>query len=301
MNYSGFSDEAGDSLDVQIRATQALGWHLIESRNIDGTNLTDLSDAAFEQVCQQLADAGVQVHCFGSAIANWSTDPRRAEDFERSLASLQRAIPRMQRLGSQYLRGMSFGIVRDAAPDCPEIEQLVFRKVRQMVHICEEGGVTYLHENCMNYGGLSHEHTLRLLEAVDSPNFRLVFDTGNPIGSDRHIGAPPYPKQSAWEFYQHVRDFIVHMHIKDCIFIAETGGLFPQLQHTFPGEGHGEVRRILADLLARGYNDILSIEPHLAAVHHDPTLTSPDEIRFANYVEYGRRLMAIVEQLQLER
>ena len=28
---------------------------------------------------------------------------------------------------------------------------------------CEEAGILYLHENCMNYGGLSHEHTLRLL------------------------------------------------------------------------------------------------------------------------------------------
>lgn len=157
MYYTGFADEAGNSLDVQIKATLELGWNMIESRSIDGVNFTDISDEQFEVACQKLDAAGVKINCFGSAIANWSTDPRKEEDFQASLASLRRAIPRMQRLGTRYLRGMSFGIVRDALPDSPEIEKLVFENVRSLVSLCEEAGVFYLHENCMNYGGLSYE------------------------------------------------------------------------------------------------------------------------------------------------
>lgn len=113
MYYTGFADEAGASIDVQIQATKALGWSQIESRNIDGVNLTDITDAKFDEVCQKLADADVHINCFGSAIANWARDPRKDEDFQYSLAALKRAIPRMHRLGTQMIRGMSFAVVKD--------------------------------------------------------------------------------------------------------------------------------------------------------------------------------------------
>jgi sugar phosphate isomerase/epimerase len=297
MYYSGFADEAGDAVETQIKATRELGWSAIEMRKAGADNLTDISDAKFEEVCGMLAEADVKVDCFGSTVANWSKDPRSEADFQSSYQSLKRAIPRMQRLGTRMIRGMSFAVVRDAEPDSPELEKVIFEKLRSLVRLCEEGGVTYVHENCANYGGLSHQHTLKMLEKVNSPNFRLVFDTGNPVGTDRRIGPPPYRKQSSWEFYQNVKEFVVRVHIKDAIFIRDTGGTFAELQHTFPGEGHGEVKKILADLRDSGYPGALSIEPHLAVVFHDDSKRSADEIRYANYVEYGRRLMKLVDSL----
>jgi sugar phosphate isomerase/epimerase len=298
MYYSGFADEAGASIDVQIKATVELGWRHIECRNINWVNLTDVSDEVFEDVCQKLDASGVKINCFGSAIANWGKDPRSEDDYLSSLESLQRAIPRMQRLGTKLIRGMSFAIARAETPDSPELERMIFEKVRSLVRVCEEGDVIYVHENCQNYGGLSFQHTLKLIEAVDSPNFKLAFDTGNPVGSDHRVGAPPYQKQKSWEFYQNVLTYIAHVHIKDCSFVAETGETFPQLEHTFPGEGSGDVRKIVKDLLARGYDGALSIEPHLSVVYHDQSVQSPEEIQYASYVEYGRRLMKLVDEVR---
>jgi len=298
MIFSGFADEAGSTIETQIRATQELGWANIECRNVDGVNLTDIPDEKFDEVYQKTRDAGIQVHCFGSAVANWSKDPRSEDDFISSMESLKRAIPRMHRLGTKYIRGMSFAIARNEPPDSPELEEMIFKKVRALVRVCEEGEVIFVHENCQNYGGLSYLHTLKLLDHIVSPNFRLAFDTGNPVGSDHRIGKPPYQKQSSWIFYQNVREFIAHIHIKDCKYIAETGGIFPILEHTFPGEGNGDVREIITDLVKRNYAGALSIEPHLAVVYHDESITSPDEIRYANYVEYGRRLTRLVEEVK---
>ena len=297
MYYSGFADEAGKEVETQIRATVELGWSNIEMRDVGSANLTDISDAQFEDVCRQLTEADVKVDCFGSAVAKWSKDPRSEEEFQSSYQSLKRGITRMQRLGTKMIRGMSFAVVKDADPDSPELEKIIFEKMRSLVHLCEEGGVTYLHENCANYGGLSHQHTLKMLEKVNSPNFRLVFDTGNPVGTDRRIGQPPYRKQSSWEFYQNVREFVERIHIKDAIFIRDTDGIFAELKHTFPGEGHGDVRKILTDLRNCGFPGALSIEPHMAVVYHDNSKVSADEIRYANYIEYGRRLMKLVENL----
>jgi sugar phosphate isomerase/epimerase len=301
MYYTGFADEAGDSIDVQVRATLELGWSNIEARSVDGVNLTDLSDEKFEAVCDKLAAAGIRINCFASAIANWSRDPRRAEDFQYSVEALRRAVPRMERLGTKLIRGMSFAVVQDEAPDSQELERIIFDKVRRLVRICEEAGILYLHENCMNYGGLSHEHTLRLLENVRSPNLKLVFDTGNPVFTDRRLGPPPYGKQSAWEFYSNVREWIHYVHIKDGRYLRESGGIFPEVEYTFPGEGDGDVARIVGDLLQTGYDGGLSIEPHLAVVYHDDSVRSADEVRYENYVEYGRRLMRLVEAVSGNR
>ena len=44
MYLTGFADEASQNIDKQISATKALGWEYIESRNINGTNIHNISD-----------------------------------------------------------------------------------------------------------------------------------------------------------------------------------------------------------------------------------------------------------------
>jgi sugar phosphate isomerase/epimerase len=297
IRYTGFADEAASGIEGQIAATLELGWSSIESRTIDGVNIIDLDDAAFDRAAAALEAAGVRIDCFGSAVANWSRDPRKEADFRLSLDELKRAIPRMRRLGTRMLRGMSFAYLKDAVPDSPEITRTVIEKVGRLVRLCEEAGIVYLHENCMNYGGMSYEHTLRLLDAIPSPAFSLVFDTGNPVFTENRVGKPPYARQSAWEFYDRVKERVTHVHVKDGVYIGPSEGIFPKVRYTWPGEGDGEVGRILADLVARGYEGFLSIEPHMETVFHEGSASSPEAAKRATYVEYGRRLMALVAAL----
>ena len=286
MYYTGFADEASRGLDGQIAATKELGWNCIESRAIDGVNIHDLSDADFDVAAGKLEDAGIQVNCFGSAIANWAkkiTDP-----FDSSLAEARRAIPRMQRLGTKLIRIMSFARLDDREPD-DQMEDERFRRVRTLTQMFLDAGIQPVHENCMNYGGMGWPFTLRLLENV--PGLKLVYDTGNPGFTDDKAKPKPYPKQSSWEFYSHVRDFVAYVHIKDGVFDHATG----KTTYTWPGEGDGDVVRIVEDLIARGYDGGFSMEPHMALVFHDANVTAQAQAMHDNYVEYGRRFMAIVE------
>lgn len=288
MYLTGFADEAGTDIDTQIRATKELGWTNIESRAISGKNIHDLSDADFDVVCGKLAAAGVAINCFGSAIANWAK--KIDEPFDSSLAEVRRAIPRMQRLGTRMIRIMSFAVRKDGDADAADqMEEERFRRVRELHRMFTDAGILPVHENCMNYGGMSWRHTLKLIENV--PGLKLVFDTGNPVFSDDRSKPAPHPKQSSWEFYEHVRDHIAYVHIKDGIWDPAE----KKTRATYAGEGSGRIPDIVKDLLGRGYDGGFSIEPHLAVVHHDPTITSPDAIRYANYVEYGRRFMKLVD------
>ena len=290
MYLTGFADEAANDLDGQIRATKALGWSNIESRNIDGVNIHDLPDAAFDAAAEKLQAAGVKVNCFGSAIANWGkqiTDP-----FEITLAEVNRAIPRMRRLGAKLIRIMSYAVLKGRGPD-DQLADERFRRLRELVRMFGDAGVTAVHENCMNYGGMGWRQTLELVENV--PGLKLVFDTANPVNSLDYAAGDPPRLQSTWEFYEHVREHVAYVHIKDSCFVEWTDGIFPKSRFTWPGEGDGDVVKVVGDLVARGYDGGFSMEPHLGVVFHEKGSETEDEARFRMYVEYGRRFTKILE------
>ena len=291
MYLTGFADEAAPDLDGQIWATRTLNWTRIEARNIDGTNLHDLSDRDFEKMVGKLEESGVSINCFGSAIANWAsqvTDP-----FEISLEQARRAIPRMQRLGTKLIRLMSYAVDEyRPAKDLMEVER--FRRLQILSRMFTDAGLTPVHENCLDYGGMSWKHSLKLLENV--PGLKLVFDTGNPVLSPDWAKPAPYPRQSSWEFYMHVKEHIVYVHIKDGVWDNDNQAI----RYTFPGEGNGDVERIIGDLVKSGYAGGLSIEPHLSVVQHGPSVTDSIKTRFNNYVEYGRKLEAMLAVIQTE-
>lgn len=80
MYLTGFADEAGASLDVQIKVTRELGWRYIEARTVQvgdfpAGNIHDIPDKAFEMAVEKLESAGISINCFGSTIANWGKKP----------------------------------------------------------------------------------------------------------------------------------------------------------------------------------------------------------------------------------
>jgi sugar phosphate isomerase/epimerase len=279
MFYSGISDEAGQPIDVQIKAHQDLGWDYMELRAVDGTNLTLLSDGDFDTVYEKVTAAGMKVSCFGSAIANWAR-PITC-DAQIDLDDLKQAIPRMQRFKTPFIRVMSYPNDPDNPVSETEWRRESIKRIKELSRIAEDNGVILAHENCSGWGGLSAENSNILLGEVDSPALKVVYDTGNPVTYG----------QDVWEYYQKVHDSIVYVHIKDA---KKIDG---QDLYTYCGEGDGMVRETIADLLSKGYQGGFSIEPHLAAVIHTGATNDPQKL-YDSYTEYGRRLMKIVEEVQ---
>jgi sugar phosphate isomerase/epimerase len=288
--YSGIADEAGVSIDTQIRATRELGWRHIEGRLVEVPgfpkgNYHDVPDAAFAVVAEKLQAAGVRINCFGSAIMNWAKTVETP--FEVTLAEVRRAIPRMQRLGTKFIRVMSF----KPAADADAIPPVVFERVRIVTKMFLDAGLQPVHENCMNHGGMSPKHALELLEKV--PGLKWVFDTANPIFNPDRSQPKPWRKQDPWQFWLAVRHATVHIHVKDATWNPAKN----DADYNWPGEGKGRVRDILADALARGYDAGISIEPHMAVVFHDASVSASADAQYNSYVEYGRRLEKLVTEI----
>ena len=291
MFLCGIGDEAGNSLASQIAATRQLGWRHLELRNVqvDGfpkANLHEIPDAAFERVVEELDHAGLRVHCFGSTILNWAK--KVSDPFEPTLAEVSRAIPRMQRLGTKFVRIMSC----KPGDDEDRIPAEVIRRVGEVTRRFLDAGLQPVHENCMNYGGMSWRHAHELLEAV--PGLKWVFDTANPVFNFDRSRPKPWPRQDAWEFWTQVRDAVVHLHVKD----ARWNPAKNDADYHWPGDGDGAVRAVLQDALARGYAGGVSIEPHMVAVFHDAGASAQDDALRANFVEYGTRLEALIASLR---
>jgi sugar phosphate isomerase/epimerase len=295
MLLTGIGDEGAATLDGQIQATRELNWTCLEMRGVEvpgyaKANFHDIAEAAFDLAVRKLEGAGVGVYCFGSTIMNWA---KRLEDpFELTLAEVKRAIPRMKRLGTKYVRIMSF----KPGDEEYKIPTEVFRRVKDVTNRFLDEGLQPVHENCMNYGGMSWQHALELLEQC--PGLKWVFDTANPICNPDRSRPKPWPRQDPWEFWTHVRDHVAHIHIKDATWNPARNGA----DYNWPGEGEGRVRDILRDALARGYDAALSIEPHMVTVFHETQAKAVEEEALRqNYVEYGRRLERVVAELRRGR
>jgi sugar phosphate isomerase/epimerase len=288
IKFTGFADEASRDIQKQIQATRALGWSAISARMIGNQNIHDLSEAEFHNAADLLDEAGIHVVEFGSLIANWGK--RITGDFDITLAEIERAIPRMQRLGTKLIRIMSYA--QEAwGDDQHDAER--FSRLREIVRRFADAGIIAAHENCMNWGGFSPEHSLRLVDEV--PSLKLVFDTGNPVFQRDRSKPNPQPWQDPMEFWQSVREHVVHIHIKDCRNPA-ADGIEPE--YTMPGEGDAKVRAILSDALSHGYSGYIAIEPHVATVFHekDPNCVDWQQC-YDSYIEYGRRMTKVVSQL----
>jgi sugar phosphate isomerase/epimerase len=294
MILLGIGDEGANTIDGQIRATQELGWKHLEPRGVEipgfsKANFHDIPDEAFDIALGKLDAADIKVYCFGSTIMNWAK--KIGDPFEITLAEVKRAIPRMKRVGAKYIRVMSF----KPGDEEFKIPSEVFRRVKDVTNMFLDEGLQPVHENCMNYGGMSWQHALELLDKC--PGLKWVFDTANPIFNSDRSKPKPWPKQDPWEFWEHIRDHVVHIHIKDATWNPKKN----DADYNWPGEGEGRVVDILKNAFARGYDAGISIEPHMVVVFHETQSKAAGEDSMQkNFVEYGQRLEKIIADIKKE-
>jgi len=275
MFLSGIADEAGESIEKQIMAHKELGWHYIEIRGVDKKNLTDVSDAVFEKVYEKVEEGGMKVSCFASQIANWSR--KISGDFSIDVEELKRAIPRMHCLKTKFIRIMSYA--NDNYSDMDWRNEAV-KRLRKLAKIAEDNDIILAHENCAGWGGLGPNQALDIIEAVDSPAFRFLIDTGNK----------PHLEGSAYDIFRKIKKYVVYCHIKD--YKGEKGDDF-----TFPGEGDCNLPEIITELLRSGYKGGFSIEPHMASVIHLGKEMEDKEAAYNLYIEYGKRFNKLMEKI----
>ena len=241
FTITGFSDEISEVTVEQFKHLNTLGIEYFEPRGIDGKNIAELSDEDVAILKEKMQKYGIKVSSIGSPIGKISI----TDDFEAHKEKLLRVIKTAKALGTKYIRVFSFFIPKDEAPE-KYTDEVIFR-MKEMAKLAEENDIILLHENEKGIYGDIAPRCRKILEAVNSPNLRAVFDPANFV----QCGQKVYP-----EGYELLKDYVVYVHIKDA---KENGDVVPA------GYGLGNVGNVLGSLKASGYKGFLSLEPHLGS------------------------------------
>lgn len=237
FKLSGFADEAGKAADEQIRVLKLNGVQNVEVRNVDGKNVIDMSGAELRAFKAKLDAGGIAVSAIGSPVGKTPI----GDDFAAAKAALEKALDAAEILGAPYIRAFSFFIPKESDP--MQYADEVVKRLTVMTEAAAARKVQYALENESGIFTNIPERCLYVLERV--PALRLAFDPGNFIMNN---AAPA----DAWPL---LKDKVCYFHIKDAT--KDPRRFAPA------GEGVGSITAILKDAFAGGFDNFLSIEPHL--------------------------------------
>jgi len=256
IRLSGFADEIGPDLDLQIQTLRDEHMRYLELRAVWETNVLDLSDQQRQEVKDRLGDAGIGVSSIGSPIGKVRIDEPWQDHVERFKHCLDVA----EFFEAPYIRLFSY--YPPEGGDIADYRDEVIRRLTEQVDLARDRPVTLLHENEKRVYGETGEACLDL--ATHVPGLGLIFDSANLV----QVGVRPI---EAWRL---MRDHVVYFHIKDAVF--GSGAIAP------PGEGDGDIPEILADAIGRrGYDGFVSLEPHLAAAGEFDGFSGPEPFKKA--------------------
>lgn len=269
---AALGDEAAPDIGSQVAAVRALGWRGIELRTVDGTPIAGLDGATFEDVAARIRAGGLRTVAVASGIGGWGRTT--STPLELDLSELEALAPRAHRLGTRYVRVMSFA--NDGLTERAWRAEAL-RRLRTLAVLAADLDVVLLHENCSGWAGQGADETLDLVTTVDSPSLLLLFDVGNCLVHG----------QDAVAYLAAVQPWVAHVHVKDAVRTA--GGV----RWVAPGAGEAQVERCLRMLARDGYGGAWTIEPHVAVAPHrgeyDAGAAGPREL-----VAHGRALERLI-------
>ncbi len=239
---SAFADEAGSTLDEQIRALQEEGISLIELRGVDGKNVSALTIEEAQLVKTKLDAADIRLSALGSPYGKSSL----GIPFEEHLALFKHGLELCRVLDCKRIRMFSFYPAGEA-DETTRAE--VLRRLEIMLDLAEKAGVQLVHENEKGIYGDDAARNKDLLQHFgDAKGSRLgfAFDPANFV----QCGV------NTLDAYDQLHDRITYMHIKDALMA--DGAVVSA------GHGDGHVAEILRRLNAERDDEIiLTVEPHL--------------------------------------
>jgi 3-dehydroshikimate dehydratase len=239
---SAFGDEIADDLEEQLQALATAGLRWLDLRGVWGRNVLALSDSEVERVKATLARRGLAVACVASPVGKAPV----AGDFAEQRAALERALEIAWALGTRYVRIFSWYI--PAGEDADTYREVVLDRLGQCARLAEAREVVLLHENEGGLYGDSPERCRDLLDQIDSPALRAVWDPGN------FVAAGYDPLDDTWPLLQ---PWIEYVHVKDVCHEGSSRRI------VVTGEGDARWPACIAALHAGGYRGVYALEPHL--------------------------------------
>ena len=240
---SAFADEVTEDFlsQVEYLAGERVGH--IEPRFINKKNIMDLTKGELDEARTMIRDHGLKVSAIGSPIGKVKLD----EPFAPHLDKFKHAVDLALFFETPFIRMFSY--YAPEGKDINDYREQVLERMSAKVEVLADADVTMVHENEAHIYGHTAANCVDLIEAVDSPKLRLVYDPANFVWGEKMTDNV----EVCWPV---MKPYVVHIHIKDWKLDAADVG-------SIPGEGDGQIKELLTDLAAINYDGCMTMEPHL--------------------------------------
>ena len=274
---TGFADEIDPALSVQMDVLDQLDIHYIETRGIDGKNISEYTPAEAKTIHARLKDRGFAVSALGSPIGKIGVN----DPFAPHLDNFRRLIDVAHELDTRYIRMFSFYTPQGEDPAACRDE--VMQRLSALVEANRGSGVTLLHENEKAIYGDTPERCLDILKTFDG-EILCTYDPSNFVqcGVDNEAA------------FRMLAPYVRYLHVKDSVYVHNSERVdhgFENVSdaHRPAGQGDGKVAWILSPLAQSGYEGFASIEPHLS---NNPNVPGTGADKFAAAAAALRGLLA---------
>jgi len=263
MKLTAITDEISQNFEHALDVLLEYGIRHAELRGLWGTNIADLSPEQAQRAKNALEERGMSVVCLSTPFykcdlaLNSENEGEKAgpmhlaqpRTFEQQKDILRRCADLAELFGTKYLRVFTFW---RKAVLTPEIEAQIVEAFQEPLAFAKERGLTLLLENEYSCYIGTGEEAARIVQTINHPNLKIVWDPGNAFCADE----VPYPNG-----YNAIKPYFVHMHIKDAnMVVNEEKGRHPKF--CVIGEGELDYVGHLAALREDGYEGFLSLETH---------------------------------------
>ena len=262
FRLGAITDEVSDNFERALDIIGEWGLRDIEVHTLWDTHVEALADEQvthLQSILQErqlnvaVLDSTAFLRCplHGDVIPeSWSKRFHSiAGTYEVHLAALKRCLGIAQQLGVPFVRVFGFwgeGELTD------QIVHEIAERLQPAVELAERAGIALILENCP-HTYLDHtRHVLRVLKLIDSPYLRLLWDPSNAYRS----GERDVP-----DLVSEVAPFLAHMHVKGVTLnaLATRGREYVVIE-----KGDIDYHRLLGQVMASGYEGVVSLEPHYA-------------------------------------
>lgn len=192
-----------------------------------------------------------------SGINSHDADERR-RDIERFRACIRDA----RTLGAGIVRVYAGAYTPDQVSERPAKWAHLVASLKSLAPFAADHGVTLAVENHFNTMTMTAEETVRLVDEVDDPAVRILYDQTNLTFTHSEHESDAIPLQAGR---------IAHVHVKDLVFVdrdrpfsassvATVSGEERAVRSRVVGEGEMDWPSILSALATTGYDGQLSLE-----------------------------------------
>jgi L-ribulose-5-phosphate 3-epimerase len=254
---AAITDEFSPTLSEAIPVMKEIGMAAAELRVIDGKNIMDLSDDELKQTKEQLDQAALPVISIASPLLKCvlPNAPEPDSRFEYDVFASKHTYedqPRLREHAFHVAKFFNAKIIRVFSYwrtiDPEACTDAIVKDLTQLATLAEKEDliIGLENEHACNIGTATEAK--RILETVQSPNLRLVWDPANALVA----GEDPVPGG----YSSLPKKRIIHVHAKDCHMEGNKPIWGPLGTRSIPWKEQ------ISALLQDNYKGYISLETH---------------------------------------